>query len=74
MTAHELIAQLTASKIHFTMTSVREDAIMFLITVPGERWEVEVYPDGHLEIETFGNSSGVLGEAKLADLFERFSD
>jgi hypothetical protein len=30
-----------------------------LIAVPGERWEVEFFSDGRLEVEVFGMSSGV---------------
>ncbi len=74
MTAHDLIKRLEDAKIHFTLTTVREAAIMFIIVVPGERWEVEVYSDGHLDIEVFRSISGVVGEEKLAELFERFSD
>jgi hypothetical protein len=70
MTVHDLIRKLQAAKIFFTMTTVREDAVMFLITVPGERWEVEVFP----EIEVFCGSGGVQEAAKLHELFERFSD
>jgi hypothetical protein len=74
MTVHDLILKLQAAKIFFTMTTVREDAVMFLVTVPGERWEVEVYPDGQLEIEVFRGVGGVQDAAKLDELFERFSD
>jgi hypothetical protein len=74
MTVHDLIRKLQAAKIFFTMTTVREDAVMFLITVPGERWEVEVCPDERLEIEVFRGSGGVQEAAKLHELFERFSD
>jgi hypothetical protein len=74
MTVHELILKLQAAKIFFSMTTVREDAVMFLVTVPGERWEVEIFPDGHLDIEVFRGSSGVQDAAKLDELFERFSD
>ncbi len=74
MTAHDLIKRLEDAKIHFTLTTVREAAIMFIIAVPGERWEVEVYSDGHFDIEVFKSTGGVVGEEKLAELFERFSD
>jgi hypothetical protein len=74
VTAHDLIKRLEDAKIHFTLTTVREAAVMFIITVPGERWEVEVYSDGHLDIEVFKSTGGVVGEEKLPELFERFSD
>ncbi len=51
MTAHEIIEQLQSAGIHFTLTTVRDNAVMFCIAVPGERWEAEVFDDGHVELE-----------------------
>ncbi len=37
--------KLRVAKIHFIMASVRDDAVMLQVRVPGERWEVEFFPD-----------------------------
>jgi len=45
------------------------------IAVPGERWEVEFFEDGHVEVEVFRSTSdGLEGEEALDRLFEKFSD
>jgi len=73
-TPFEFLAQLTAASIFYTLTSVRDDAIMFNISVPGERWEVEFFPDGSVEVEVFRSSGEIFDGGKLSDLFQRFSD
>ena len=44
---------------------------MALIAIPGERWEVEFFANGHVEVETFlSNPNGMEGEEALTRLFE----
>jgi len=74
MTPFALIAQLKAAGIHHGITSVRDDAILIEASVPGERWEIEVFADGHVEIERFRSDGEIQDEAALVDLFARFSD
>ena len=49
---------------------------MVLVAVPGERWEIEFFEDGAIEIERFGSSAGISSGAKalakLQQLFEVF--
>lgn len=58
----ELLNQLDADKISHRLSHPREDAVMIEAAVPGERWEIEVFEDGHIEFERF-RSSGHLGDA-----------
>lgn len=44
------LRRLEEAHIHFTLTSVREGAMMVRVTAPGERWEVEFFPDQAPEI------------------------
>ena len=44
---------LKRGKIHYTLQNCRDEAIMVLVTVPGERWEVEFLVDGSVEVERF---------------------
>jgi len=53
------LVNLEERKISYRLEHNREDSIMALIAVPGERWEVEFFADGKIEVEVFGNSSGV---------------
>ncbi len=47
---------------------------MFHIAVPGERWEVEVFADGNVEVERFISVSGIEGPETLSALIEQHKD
>jgi hypothetical protein len=51
--------QLEQARIAYSLKHVR-DTLMVVITIPGERWEVEFFEDGEIEIERF-ISTGVEG-------------
>ena len=78
MTVHELIDRLQKAQIHFTMSSSRvgESVAMFHCSVPGQRWEIEVFPDGHVEVELFLSSNdGVWDDnARLIALIDEWSE
>ena len=68
------IRRLEKARIHFTLTSVREGAVMVQVTVPGERWEVEFFPDHVPEVEVF-RSDGTIDDASLLErLFTKHGD
>ncbi len=47
---------------------------MVQVTVPGERWEVEFFPDHKREVEVF-RSDGSIGDASLLEgLFNEHGD
>ena len=60
-------------KIPYTLAHVRE-TIMIKITVPGERWEVEFFEDGEVEIERFISTGAIEDEEALDQLFADHSD
>jgi len=67
----KFLQKLEAKKIHYTLEHNRDEFIMVLVTVPGERWEVEFDEDGNVEIEVFKNSTGVYSDESMLDaLFE----
>ena len=75
----DFLSQLDRAGIHFRLNRVRDEAIMVEVTVPGERWEIEYFGDGHTEIERFGTTgngvvSGSDAEQLIRELFERYSD
>lgn len=43
--------------------------IVVEVSVPGERWEVEFFEDGHLEIERFRSDGQIDDERVLEDLW-----
>ena len=42
---------------------------MVEVAIPGERWEVEFFADGHVEVEKFIGQAEILGEEELERLF-----
>lgn len=67
----DLLQKLELHKIHYTLEHNRDEYIMVLVTIPGERWEVEFDAEDNVEIEVFKNSTGVYSDEKMLDrLFE----
>ena len=61
--------QLGRSKIWYRMHHVR-DSVMIDVAIPGERWEVEFFEDGHVEVERFMSPGEMDDETVLDRLFE----
>jgi len=71
----DFLSGLDDRRIFHRLSRVRREAIMVEIAVPGERWEAEFFADGHVEVEVFGPSQGVVGgEEYLQRLYEEFGD
>lgn len=76
MSIKKLIAfleELEDRKIFFLLNKIR-DSILVEISVPGERWEVEFFADGHIEAERFISTGNIYDESVLEVLFREFSD
>ena len=59
------LQRLDDAKIWYRLDRVR-DAIMVTVTVPGERWEVEFFEDGLIEVERFV-STGTIENEDMSD-------
>ena len=72
----QFIQRLDEAGIHHSLGSLRADAILVDAHVPGQRWEIEFFADGHVEIERFfADPEGVLDdEAVLDTLIEENRD
>ncbi len=71
----DFLSDLDERKIFHRLSQVRPEAIMVEIAVPGERWEVEFFADGHVEVEVFGPSPGIVGGDEASRrLYDEFSD
>jgi hypothetical protein len=67
----KFLEKLEHHKIHYALEHNRDEFIMVLVTIPGERWEVEFDEVGNVEIEVFKNSTGVYTDENMLDaLFE----
>jgi hypothetical protein len=71
---YELIKRLRDNCIFFEIKSYRESFVMLSVSVPGERWEIEISGDGGVEVEVFKSDGELHDETKLAELFQRYSD
>lgn len=62
---YDLLRELEAARIHFAISRHRDDTVLVTLTLVGERVEVEVFEDGHLEVSRFFGSEAVVGGEKL---------
>ena len=67
------LRRLEPASIHYTLSHHRDDAIMATVSVPGERWEVEFFCDGSVEVERFVSNGVDTGDV-LAELFSKHVD
>ena len=68
----DLLRSLELAKIHFSIARHRDDTIMVSMTVVGERVEVDVFEDGHMEVSRFiGNEDVVGGEELVQRLIDQ---
>jgi len=65
---------LEGGKISYSLHHYRDNAIMIIVAVPGERWEIEFLDDGSIEIERFISNGEILGEKALGELLTKYSD
>jgi len=71
---YRLLQQLERARIHYTLARVREDTVMVCATVPGRRYEIEVFADGKLEVEVFGVAGALSGEEAVEALLANYSN
>ena len=71
---YTLLQQLEQAGIHYTLARVRDDAVMVCVTVPGRRYEIEVFADGTIEVEVFGRAGSLAGEEAVDALLANYSD
>ena len=62
------LKRLEEARIHYALEHNRDESIMVIVAVPGERWEIEFFPDGNLEIEVFRSDGSISSE----DVLESF--
>jgi hypothetical protein len=61
----ELVCALEQRRIHFTLQRHRPDTILVTITLVGERVEVDVFEDGHMEVSRFKGDESITGGKDL---------
>ena len=63
--------RLDEEDIHYSLSSLREAAVMVSVSIPGERWEVEFMSDDEIEVEIFSTDGEIHDESMFDELFER---
>jgi hypothetical protein len=63
--------RLESSKIWYRLWHVR-DSVMVMVPVPGERWEIEFFADGSVEVERFISTGKIESEETFDELFRRY--
>lgn len=70
----DFLNRLDGAKLAYRLSHFRDDTIAVELAVPGERWEVEFYADGTVEVERFRSAGDVSADAAvLDDLFTTFA-
>jgi hypothetical protein len=62
------LERLEKAKIWYRMEHIR-DSVMVWLAIPGERWEVEFFEDGHVEVERFVSPGAMGDESDLERIF-----
>ncbi|MEH2350265.1 MAG: hypothetical protein V7K55_20150 [Nostoc sp.] len=66
--------QLEQERISYTLAHHRDETIMVNVAVAGERWEVEFFEDGSVEVERFVSSGEINGKEVFSELFAMYSE
>ena len=69
----QLLGDLEKAKIHYRLNKVNE-SILIEVAVPGERWEIECFEDGSMQVEKFRSDGKIFDEAEIDNLFKYFAD
>jgi len=70
----EILQTLEQSKVFHALLYTRENAVTISATVPGQRWEIDVFSDGEIEVEIFTSDGTLYGQDKLDQLVREFSE
>lgn len=70
----QFLDYLEKSKISYKIERNRDEAMMVLVTVPGERIEIEFLTDGSIEVERFISDGEIYEEKHLNDILNQYSE
>ena len=62
-----LLARLDEAKISYTLSRHRPETVQVLITIVGQRIEIDVFADGHMDVSRFVGNEDIEGGAELID-------
>ncbi|WP_069706659.1 hypothetical protein [Burkholderia seminalis] len=62
---YELLRDLDKRRLFYALGRHRPDTIPISITVPGERIEIDVFDDGHMEMSRFSGDESVIDDQQI---------
>lgn len=68
----KFLSRLETERVPYTLAHYREEAVMVNVSLPGERWEIEFFENGSVEIEKFISDGPIYGEDALPTFFEKY--
>jgi hypothetical protein len=68
------LSELEQKGISYSLAHNRDEAIMVIAAAPGERWEVEFFDNGTVEVERFTSDGQIYGNEILKELFARYGE
>ncbi|MDE8762610.1 hypothetical protein PZB21_25915 [Rhizobium sp. CBK13] len=67
----KVLKRLDEAKVHYFIGRYRPDTIDITATVVGERVEITVFEDDHVEVSRFVGNEDVLDESVLDEILQR---
>jgi len=66
----KFLDRLDEAGLHYTLSSVTEDALIVAVRNGEERWELEFSGNGDIEVEVFRSDGEIGDESVIEELFE----
>ncbi|BBP96119.1 hypothetical protein BSFA1_12480 [Burkholderia sp. SFA1] len=63
----DLLRRLDNAKVAYSLSRQRSESVLVSITVVGQRIEIDVFDDGHMEVSRFLGNEDIEGGAELID-------
>lgn len=73
-TAAEFCRELDRRHVTYELRIVRDEALLMSVALPGERWEIEFFDDGRIEVERFVSHGVASAPDALAELLAWFDE
>jgi hypothetical protein len=67
----DFLRRLEEARIHYSLAHFRDETVAVEVVVPGERWEIEFFADGSVEVEVFSSVGPAGIELEGAEAIER---
>jgi len=64
---YDLLSRLEAARIFFTLGRHRPDSVLVSLTLVGERVDVDVFEDGHMEVSRSVGTEDIVGGVEVVD-------